>query len=63
MAESIIASAAKRSYSETLGPSMMRMDGPYDWIPPTKYWWYDELGTAFGFGSELGAGVDTSEMG
>lgn len=57
----IIASAAKRSYPTLLGPSGMKMDGPYDWVPP-NYWYGDELGAAFGFGSELGAGVGTPEM-
>jgi exo-1,4-beta-D-glucosaminidase len=57
----IIASAAKRGYPEILGPSGMKMDGPYDWVPP-NYWYGDELGAAFGFGSELGAGVGTPEM-
>ncbi|KAF4506630.1 hypothetical protein G6O67_006695 [Ophiocordyceps sinensis] len=63
----IIASAAKRGYPELLGPSGMKMDGPYDWVPP-NYWFDTEpsaerLGAAFGFGSELGAGVGTPEMG
>lgn len=57
----IIASANKRGYPEALGPSGMKMDGPYDWVPP-NYWYGDELGAAFGFGSELGAGVGTPEM-
>lgn len=58
----IIASAAKRGYPEILGPSGMKMPGPYDWVPP-NYWYGDQLGAAFGFGSELGAGVGTPEMG
>ncbi|EME82028.1 glycoside hydrolase family 2 protein [Pseudocercospora fijiensis CIRAD86] len=53
----IIASAAKRGYPEVLGPSGLKMDGPYDW------WYNDQLGAAFGFGSELGAGVGTPEKG
>jgi exo-1,4-beta-D-glucosaminidase len=57
----IIASASKRGYPELLGPSGMKMDGPYDWVPP-NYWSGDEMGAAFGFGSELGAGVGTPEM-
>ncbi|KAI0125843.1 glycoside hydrolase family 2 protein [Xylariales sp. AK1849] len=62
----IIASAAKRSYPKLLGPSGMKMDGPYDWVPP-NYWYdisstEDRLGAAFGFGSELGAGVGTPEF-
>lgn len=63
----VIASASKRGYPDLLGPSGMKMDGPYDWIPPN--YWYDvepaeeRLGAAFGFGSELGAGVGTPELG
>ncbi|KAH0562830.1 hypothetical protein GP486_002545 [Trichoglossum hirsutum] len=58
----IIASAAKRGYPDLLGPSGMKMDGPYDWVPP-NYWYGDDLGAAFGFGSELGSGVGTPELG
>lgn len=58
----IICSAAKRGYPEILGPSGFKMDGPYDWVPP-NYWYGDGLGAAFGFGSELGAGVGTPEKG
>ncbi|KAJ5584025.1 uncharacterized protein N7459_003825 [Penicillium hispanicum] len=58
----IIASASKRGYPEALGPSGMKMDGPYDWVPPV-YWYSDKEGAAFGLGSELGAGVGTPEMG
>ncbi|KAJ5910663.1 Glycoside hydrolase family 2 immunoglobulin-like beta-sandwich [Penicillium tannophilum] len=56
----IIASASKRGYPEALGPSGMKMSGPYDWVPP-NYWYGDEEGAAFGFGSELGTGVGTPE--
>ncbi|ATY64671.1 Glycoside hydrolase [Cordyceps militaris] len=65
----IIASAAKRGFPARLGPSGMKMDGPYDWVPPS-YWFdtnggsgADRYGAAFGFGSELGAGVGTPELG
>ncbi|KAJ5152597.1 Exo-beta-D-glucosaminidase [Penicillium canariense] len=58
----VIASASMRGYPEALGPSGMKMDGPYDWVPP-NYWYGDKGGAAFGFGSELGAGVGTPEMG
>ncbi|KAI0160386.1 glycoside hydrolase family 2 protein [Xylariaceae sp. FL1272] len=63
----IVASASKRGYPENLEPGGMKMDGPYDWVPP-NYWYdvepsEDRLGAAFGFGSELGAGVGTPEMG
>lgn len=64
----IIASASKRGFPELLGPSGMKMDGPYDWVPP-NYWFdtnddgTDRYGSSFGFGSELGAGVGTPELG
>ncbi|KAF7560393.1 hypothetical protein G7046_g3755 [Stylonectria norvegica] len=63
----IIASASKRGFPELLGPGGMKMDGPYDWVPP-NYWYdiepsEDRLGAAFGFGSELGSGVGTPEVG
>ena len=37
-------------------PSGMKMDGPYDWVPPA-YWYANQLGGAFGFDSEVGAGA------
>lgn len=60
----VIASASQRGFSKLLGDSGMKMVGPYDWIPP-NYWYLDEddaEGGAFGFGSELGAGVGTPEL-
>jgi exo-1,4-beta-D-glucosaminidase len=62
----VIASASKRGYPALLGPSGMKMAGPYDWVPP-NYWYdtesaEDPLGAAVGFGSELGAGVGTPEI-
>lgn len=64
----IIASASQNGYPERLGNGGMKMTGPYDWVPPN--YWYDtdnandtHLGAAFGFGSELGAGVGTPEEG
>lgn len=58
----IIASASQRGYPDLLGNGGMKMEGPYDWVPP-NYWYTDRLGAAFGFGSELGAGVGTPEVG
>ncbi|KAF1954052.1 glycoside hydrolase [Byssothecium circinans] len=57
----IIASASQRGYPALLGNGGMKMEGPYDWVPPS-YWYGDRLGAAFGFGSELGAGVGTPEL-
>ncbi|PSN74757.1 glycoside hydrolase [Corynespora cassiicola Philippines] len=59
----IIASASQRGYPSLLGNGGMKMLGPYDWVAPS--YWYDpskRLGSAFGFGSELGAGVGTPEL-
>jgi exo-1,4-beta-D-glucosaminidase len=39
----------------------MKMDGPYDWIPPT-YWYTDKLGGAYGFDSEVSAGADIPRL-
>ncbi|KAF2852087.1 glycoside hydrolase family 2 protein [Plenodomus tracheiphilus IPT5] len=60
----ILASASQRGAPKALGNGGMKMDGPYDWVPPN--YWYDNqtrLGSAAGFGSELGAGVGTPELG
>ncbi|RGP71220.1 hypothetical protein FLONG3_7170 [Fusarium longipes] len=63
----IISSAAKRGYPKVHGPSGMKMEGPYDWVPPV--YWFDReptakrFGSSFGFGSELGAGVGTPTKG
>lgn len=51
----IIAAAANQGTAPT-GPSGMKMDGPYAWIPPS-YWYADKLGGAYGFDSEVGAGA------
>lgn len=51
----VLPAAASRNEPPPLGPSGMKMDGPYDWVPP-DYWYYDQLGGAFGFGGELSAG-------
>lgn len=62
----VVASASERGYPELTGPSGMKMEGPYDWVPPN--YWYDvepsgeRLGAAYGFNSELGAGVGTPEL-
>ena len=42
--------------SEVSGPSGMKMNGPYEYVPPV-YWYEDKkLGGAFGFNSETGPG-------
>ncbi|KAL2841866.1 glycoside hydrolase superfamily [Aspergillus pseudoustus] len=57
----VIASASMRGHPRQLPASGMKMDGPYDWVPP-NYWYGDSFGAAFGFGSEQGAGVGTPEL-
>jgi exo-1,4-beta-D-glucosaminidase len=51
----IVAAAAAEATAGT-GPSGMKMDGPYGWVPPA-YWYADRLGGAFGFDSEVSAGA------
>jgi len=51
----IISAAVPQPTPET-GPSGMKMEGPYSWIPPA-YWYADKLGGAFGFDSEVSAGA------
>src|SRR3984885_2750791 len=51
----IIAAADDQATAET-GPSGMKMEGPYSWVPPA-YWYADKLGGAFGFDSEVSAGA------
>ncbi|MFF1820198.1 carbohydrate-binding protein [Kribbella sp. NPDC058245] len=55
-----IISAASAKSSPQLGTSGMKMNGPYDWIPPN--YWYDKAhsdsGGAWSFNSETSAGPD-----
>ena len=42
--------------SEVSGPSGVKMNGPYEWVPP-NYWYLDrERGGAYGFNTETGPG-------
>ena len=56
----IISAAVPKSTAEA-GPSGLKMEGPYDWIPPS-YWYADKLGGAFGFDSEVSAGADIPRL-
>ncbi|KAJ4410650.1 hypothetical protein N0V85_003936 [Neurospora sp. IMI 360204] len=62
----VLASASRRGFPAFMGSPGLKMEGPYDWVPPN--YWYDtepsgsRLGAAFGFGSELGAGVGTPDL-
>ena len=51
----IVSAAVPQGTAET-GPSGMKMDGPYSWVPPA-YWYAEKLGGAFGFDSEVSAGA------
>jgi exo-1,4-beta-D-glucosaminidase len=57
----IVASAGELGYPDNLEFSGMKMLGPYDYVPP-NYWYGEQVGAAFGFGSEEGAGVGTPEL-
>jgi exo-1,4-beta-D-glucosaminidase len=42
--------------SEVSGPTGVKMNGPYDWVPPA-YWYVDKTrGGAYGFNTETGPG-------
>jgi exo-1,4-beta-D-glucosaminidase len=63
------AATKENGYPKALGPSGMKMEGPYDWVPP-NYWYDNEpatagsrYGAAFGFGSEQSPGGGTPELG
>ncbi|EGZ69741.1 glycoside hydrolase [Neurospora tetrasperma FGSC 2509] len=63
----VLSSASKRGgFPSFMGSPGLKMEGPYDWVPPN--YWYDtepsasRFGAAFGFGSELGAGVGTPDL-
>ncbi len=48
--------------SEVRGPTGVKMEGPYDWVPPV-YWYIDEqYGGAFGFNTETGPGPQIPPM-
>jgi exo-1,4-beta-D-glucosaminidase len=56
----IVAAATPQGTAQT-GPSGMKMDGPYSWVPPA-YWYADKLGGAFGFDSEVSAGASIPRL-
>lgn len=48
--------------SEISGPTGVKMEGPYDWVPPI-YWYIDkQFGGAFGFNTEVGPGPQISPL-
>ncbi|WP_328611051.1 exo-beta-D-glucosaminidase [Amycolatopsis sp. NBC_00345] len=59
-----VVSAASAKSSPQLGKSGMKMNGPYEWVPPG--YWYDKAhadgGGAWNFNSETSAGPDIPTM-
>ena len=47
--------ASASGVTTTVGPSGVKMQGPYDYEPPS-YWYGDRDGQAFGFATEIGTG-------
>ena len=56
----VLAAAAART-SPQLGPSGVKMDGPYDYVPP-NYWYGTRAGAASGFAGELSAGPNIPSL-
>jgi exo-1,4-beta-D-glucosaminidase len=56
----VVSEAAQGGVSP-YGESGMKMNGPYDWIPP-NYWYGSQVGAAFGFDSETSAGPSIPEI-
>ena len=49
--------------SEVSGPTAVKMNGPYEWVPP-NYWYVDtKNGGAFGFNTETGPGAQPPPIG
>ncbi len=57
-----ILASASRDTSSVLGPTGVKMTGPYDWVPPS--YWYDPRaqGGADGFNTETSAGASIPEL-
>lgn len=51
-----LASCARRT-SAVSGPSAVKMEGPYEWVPPNYWYLDDKYGGAFGFNTETGPGA------
>ncbi|HEX5353302.1 MAG TPA: glycoside hydrolase family 2 [Rhodanobacteraceae bacterium] len=56
-----IIAAASDATTKPIGPSGMKMSGPYAWVPP-DYWYGHKAGAAFGFNSEASAGIDIPNL-
>ena len=53
--------ASAGEYTTIVGPSGVKMQGPYDYEPPI-YWYGDHDGAAFGFATEIGTGKTISSV-
>jgi exo-1,4-beta-D-glucosaminidase len=53
--------ASAGEYTTVVGPSGVKMQGPYDYEPPS-YWYGDHDGAAFGFATEIGTGKTISSV-
>ncbi len=57
-----LASCARRK-SEVSGETAVKMNGPYEWVPPS-YWYLDtKNGGAFGLATEVGPGAQPPPLG
>jgi exo-1,4-beta-D-glucosaminidase len=54
--------ASASGVTTTVGPSGVKMQGPYDYEPPS-YWYGDHDGGAFGFATEIGTGKTLPSVG
>jgi len=56
-----VVSSADAGSTSQYGAGGMKMNGPYDWIPP-NYWYGSKVGAAYGFDSETSAGPSVPEL-
>lgn len=49
--------------SEVSGPTGVKMNGPYEWVPPNYWYLDDERGGAYGFNTETGPGPQPPPLG
>ncbi|HET9765373.1 MAG TPA: glycoside hydrolase family 2 TIM barrel-domain containing protein, partial [Thermoanaerobaculia bacterium] len=57
-----LASCARRT-SAVSGPSAVKMEGPYEWVPPNYWYLDDKYGGAYGFNTETGPGAQPPPLG
>ncbi len=56
-----VTSSATEDDSEVSGKSGVKMNGPYDWVPPNYWYEDDKYGGAFSFNTEVGTGPAVPE--